>query len=428
MKKGNHIRKLNMSLVALLLLGMGYLGLLLFTGTASPFLLVRGQSMEPTLHAGDMLMQRSVSATDIKVGDIIAFSVPSDAQKRLKIPSNATHRVISIEGENGQLVFVTQGDNSDVDSFKVPANAVHGVVTKNLGPLGKPILFLTNRAILLFFGLPVLAFILIVVAILWTSPGEKREAAPAAASSRVARLPKDVAITLDRLTSAVSAYGVHLKSHTSVIKKMASSSDGLEEAVQQQNEILVELAAVVREMKHNQGPSGRGNGASSSTSGRKKSTNGKSKESESLKAPTSGNGHKGSGNGSAEAVSQPSKAKATGNGHKSSANGTAAVSQPSKAKATGNGHRESKNGSKKEVAIKAKASGNGRENLASGAADVDVKDKASSKARASGNGHGKSGNGIPPKASTQPLAKEEMIKDMVAEMEAKIKADIGWQS
>ncbi|MBI2855766.1 MAG: signal peptidase I [Chloroflexi bacterium] len=380
MTKGTYRGKLNKSLVALLLVAMGYLALSLSLGTSSPFLLVRGQSMEPTLHAGDMLMQRSVSATKIRVGDIIAFDVPVEGQKAKQLPPKAAHRVIGIQGEGGHLAFVTQGDNSDVDPFKVPASAVHGVVVKNLGPLGKPILLLTNKALLLFVGLPIVAFVLIVVATLWTSPGEKQGApAPAAASSRTARLPKDVAITLDRLTSAVSAYGVHLKSHTSVIKKMAGSSDGLEEAVQQQNEILAELAAVVREMKHHQGTSG--NGASRSAPRRKRPANGAvKKNAEVPEAHVPGNGHKDSANGVSDVKEKPSSStRASGNGH----------DKPS------NGHHE---------------------------ATVD-----SHKAGTAGNGHRKSGNGMPPETPAQPLAKEEAIKDMVAEMEAKIKADIGWQ-
>ena len=94
--------------------------------------------MEPAFHGGDLLVQRSVSPTDIKVGDVIAFSVPPDARQRLKMPTAAVHCVTGIQGEKGKLVFVTKGDNSDLDPFKVPASAVRGAVVKYLGPWGRP--------------------------------------------------------------------------------------------------------------------------------------------------------------------------------------------------------------------------------------------------------------------------------------------------
>ena len=155
--------KLKLSLVAPLLLGTGYLGLLLFLGTSSPFLIVQGTSMEPAFHAGDLLLARNIPATEIKVGDIIAFNVPTGVPQ---MPPTAAHRVIGIEGDKGQLVFATQGDNSDIDPFRAPYTEVHGVVLKNLGPLGRPILLVTNGRGLLYLGLPILTFIVIVLATL----------------------------------------------------------------------------------------------------------------------------------------------------------------------------------------------------------------------------------------------------------------------
>jgi len=256
MKKGFRLTKFNLTLVALLLLWTGYLGLMQFLSTSSPFVVVRGTSMEPTLHAGDLLLSRGASPTEVQVGDVIAFEVPPDAQERLKMPATAAHRVIGIEAHQGQLVFVTQGDNSAVDPFHVPSSAVRGVVVKNLGPVGWPLLFLTNRSVWLYLGLPILVFVLIVLATLWLSPREKREAPAPATTTVVRTLPRHIGMPLDRLTSAISSYGVHLQSHTSIIERMAGTSDGLEEAIRQQNEILVELAAVVRELKYYRGHNG----------------------------------------------------------------------------------------------------------------------------------------------------------------------------
>ena len=317
------IEKLNKGLIALLLLGMSYLGLMLFLDTSSPFLVVQGSSMEPTLHAGDLLLNKNVAPTDIKLGDVITFDVPSDAQQRLKMPPKATHRVIGIEGQDGQMVFVTQGDNSDVDPFKVPSTSVRGVVAKNMGPLGWPILLLTNKTLLIFLGIPIITFVLIVLATLWMTPSEKAQApAPKRASSRAAKaaddmLPAQIGIPLDRLTSAVSSYGVHLQSHTSIIKHMAGSATGLEEAVQQQNSILAELASVVREMKYQQvqnvPPSNGQSSVNGPSTAKAKTRNGDrmKKVSASSNGNVTGNGH----SGLAELASRPAKAnRPNGNG------------------------------------------------------------------------------------------------------------------
>ena len=132
--------------VALLLVGMGYLGLVLFLGTFTPFLLVHGTSMEPTFHAGDLLLNKRPPEAEIKVGEVIAFDVPPDALGELNFPHLVTHRVIGMELSKGQMVFITQGDNNKVvDPYQVPPNLVRGVVLKNLGPVGRPLLFFTNK-------------------------------------------------------------------------------------------------------------------------------------------------------------------------------------------------------------------------------------------------------------------------------------------
>ena len=267
MNRGSLLARINLHLVAFLLLGMCYLGLAWFTGTSSPFLLVRGNSMEPTVHSGDLLVQKSIPIGEIQVGHIIAFKVPAEARDRLKIPTNAVHRVIGIEGTEGELVFVTRGDNSDIDPFKMPSSAVKGVAVKNLGPLGRPILFLTNRAVLLFLGLPVLIFILIVLAAMWLMPAEESEKVPderaVGLGAEVSSPPTQIDAALSRLASEVAEYGRHLQSHTAVVKNLAETTERLQQAaiqqnetsaelrqaVRQQNEFLADLAEVVKELK-----------------------------------------------------------------------------------------------------------------------------------------------------------------------------------
>ena len=201
--------------VALLLVGMGYLGFVLFLGTSTPFLLVRGTSMEPTYHAGDLLLSKKPPEAEIKVGDVIAFNVPDDAPENLNFPPIVVHRVIGTEGREGKLVFITQGDNAVVDPFQVPPDLVRGVILKNLGPVGRPILFLTNKKLLLFVGLPLLAFVVVVVVSHALTPKKKEEdPAPEAA---VLSEKAEFDVMLNQLSGVIAKFGVHLQSHTEIV-------------------------------------------------------------------------------------------------------------------------------------------------------------------------------------------------------------------
>ena len=272
MNRGFPHTKLNLALVALLLIGAGYLGLMLLLGTSSPFLVVRGTSMEPAFHAGDLLVNKAIPPTQIQIGDVIVFGVPADARERLKMPSNAVHRVVGIEGKMGELVFITKGDNSGVDPFQVSPSAVRGVAVKNLGPVARPILFLTNRTVLLYLGVPLLIFISIVLATLWLSPNEK-VTTPSLVANAAADAPSgNMGRALSGLASAVAEYGVHLQSHTEVVRNLGEASRDLKQsqrqqsqnslhlslAVQRQNEILSQLEDVVRALRKHSTPNDEG--------------------------------------------------------------------------------------------------------------------------------------------------------------------------
>ena len=215
--------------VALLLVGMGYLGLVLFLGTSTPFLLVRGTSMEPTYHAGDLLLSKSPPEAEIKVGDVIAFNVPDDAPEKLNFPPVVVHRVIGMEGREGQLVFITQGDNAVVDPFQVSPDLVRGVIFKNLGPVGRPILFLTNKKVLLFVGLPLLAFIVVVVVSHALTP-KKKEEDPVPAAAVLSERAEFNAM-LGQLSGVIAEFGAHLQSHTEIVINLRDVTRELRETL-----------------------------------------------------------------------------------------------------------------------------------------------------------------------------------------------------
>lgn len=238
MKNSRLVRTLGWPGILLFVLGIVYFGLVLVTGTLSPFVVVRGESMEPTFHSGDLLVMKRVPAGSVGVGDIVSFHVPSDFQNRTKIPPVAVHRVIAIKGVGGALLFVTKGDNSDTDPFTVPVENIQGRLLFNLGPVGRPLLLVgDNPSVLLYLSFPLVIFILVFYLGLSGSGGQSTSEVQAMRAS------------LSGLSEAVTEYGIHLKSHTAVVKSLAGTCERLEQATQQQNRVLADLTEVVQEMR-----------------------------------------------------------------------------------------------------------------------------------------------------------------------------------
>jgi signal peptidase len=77
-----------------------------------------GQSMEPTLYAGDILITQDLTASELKPGDIIVYN---DGTK------NIMHRIISIEtAADGTRTFIAQGDNNTIADPPVPESEYIG--------------------------------------------------------------------------------------------------------------------------------------------------------------------------------------------------------------------------------------------------------------------------------------------------------------
>ena len=94
-------------------------------------------SMTPTLHVGDVVIERRVPPLSVRVGDVVTFRVP-EHQARLY-----THRVIAIEAAGSDVSFVTKGDaNTGVERWTVPASGTIGRVQARIPYLG----YVTNRA------------------------------------------------------------------------------------------------------------------------------------------------------------------------------------------------------------------------------------------------------------------------------------------
>lgn len=78
-------------------------------GISTPFVVVEGYSMLPTLYNGDIVIVYKPSPYDIKIGDILVYH---SLRGELVI-----HRVIKINSGPGckPLCYVTKGDNNPVD-------------------------------------------------------------------------------------------------------------------------------------------------------------------------------------------------------------------------------------------------------------------------------------------------------------------------
>ncbi len=73
-------------------------------GGSTTYLLVSGQSMEPTIHAGSLVVLRRTSG--YRSGEVIAYRIP-DGHPASGL--NVIHRIIGGSGEAG---FIMRGDNA----------------------------------------------------------------------------------------------------------------------------------------------------------------------------------------------------------------------------------------------------------------------------------------------------------------------------
>lgn len=104
------------------------------------FVIISG-SMEPSLNIGDIVVIKKCSEQDVKVDDIISFR---EGQTVI------THRVIEInETENGKE-YITKGDNNNTkDSIPVKFSNIEGVYIRKLEYVGKIVLFLKNKIVII---------------------------------------------------------------------------------------------------------------------------------------------------------------------------------------------------------------------------------------------------------------------------------------
>jgi signal peptidase I len=142
-------------------------------GGSTSFVVVHGSSMEPTFHAGDLLVARSTD--ELGVGDIVLYQVPDGevGEQRLVI-----HRLVDA---NVDGTFVMQGDNRAApDPWVVDPADVVGAPELHVPKAG-----LLVEAMLSWFGLALVAAGL-VAWVLWPSDDTQDPIEPAAPSPTTA--------------------------------------------------------------------------------------------------------------------------------------------------------------------------------------------------------------------------------------------------
>ena len=101
-------------------------------------------SMEPTIRTNSMILVKKVNPSEVRAGDVISFYSSDPA---LGGAVN-THRVLSVEKQNGIYIFTTKGDaNLIPDEYTTSGNDLIGVVVFSSLLLGTLIRLLSNPVV-----------------------------------------------------------------------------------------------------------------------------------------------------------------------------------------------------------------------------------------------------------------------------------------
>ena len=103
-------------------------------------LTVLSGSMEPTIHTGDVVVERGISPLDVRLGDVVSFKDPEDPSILI------THRVQGMAVHDGAVSFVTKGDaNTGVERWRVSADGTIGKVEYHVWRLGYLLSWIRGR-------------------------------------------------------------------------------------------------------------------------------------------------------------------------------------------------------------------------------------------------------------------------------------------
>jgi len=229
-----------------------------------PFMPVFGTSMEPELHAGNLILIEGNDPAEVKVDDVIVYNVPRAIQDFYNYPPIVAHRVIEVRDTQYGTAWRTKGDNAGEDPFTVRAQDLRGTVSHQIPFLGFPFLFLQSQQGLMFVIIALSLFALYLYATDISRGGQKihrgifapviRETVrdTETIAQRMDGTEKVMAQTQDALSSFASAmaeYAEHLRSHTKAIQGMAEASHELKQGAAEQNKVLVHIVEALQQRK-----------------------------------------------------------------------------------------------------------------------------------------------------------------------------------
>jgi signal peptidase I, archaeal type len=112
-----------------------------------PFI-VLSNSMLPTIQIGDLVLDKTVDADTLQVGDIVSY--------REGTTTVITHRITAINDSGGVRQFTTKGDNNNTaDANPVLESDVEGKMITSYHNIGNAALFMqTKQGMLIFIVLP----------------------------------------------------------------------------------------------------------------------------------------------------------------------------------------------------------------------------------------------------------------------------------
>jgi signal peptidase I len=218
-----------------------------------PFMPVFGTSMEPELHAGNLIIIEGKDPAEVEVGDIIVFNVPASIQDFYNYPPVVAHRVIEVRDTEFGIAWRTRGDNAGEDPFTIRANDLRGTVSTQIPFLGFPLLFLQSQQGLIFVSVSLALFAFYLYASDLSRGGQKihrglfapvieeTEKSSEALAQRIGtteRVMSDTQQALSSFASAMAEYAEHLRSHTSAIQGLAEASHELKRGAAEQNRVL----------------------------------------------------------------------------------------------------------------------------------------------------------------------------------------------
>lgn len=107
--------------------------------------IITTDSMKPSINSGDVSIVRKTKEDKIEIGDVITFKQDNKV---------ITHRITSIEEQDGKKVYTTKGDNNNLeDNKKVEYSEIEGKNVLTIPKLGYVINALENQIVFLIMFL-----------------------------------------------------------------------------------------------------------------------------------------------------------------------------------------------------------------------------------------------------------------------------------